>query len=147
MTDFEIVFRDPAYVENLMKKGDRAVNKTMDKIAMQLIGELSKRAPVDTGQLAAEGNWKAVEVSGYGRKVYSLKDYASAVWKGSKPHSAPFGPISLWAERHNMDPHALWWHIYQKGTAGNPFVERAMVRMEGPFDIYLTESLAKEGVI
>ncbi len=144
MAEFEIVF-DPDYLRKLMAKGDKAIHRTMDKIAMQLIGELSRTAPKDTGQLAAEGNWKSVP-DGYARKVYSLKSYAAAVWEGSRPHAAPWGPITLWADRHHVDPGALWWHIYHHGTAGNPFVERAMVRMNGPFDIYLADSMKEEGI-
>jgi hypothetical protein len=144
-SNFEIVWKE-GELEKILAKGEWAYQRAMDKVAMVFIGALSEAAPVDTGQLAAEGNWKAVPHGKYGRMIYSLKNYAAAVYYGSKPHAVPFGALSLWASRHNVPAMAVWYKIYHHGVDPNPFVDRATVKVSNqPFNIYMSEAMQEVG--
>ena len=125
------------------KKAPEIVGGELDgaiqQSAVQIQRETMVNAPVDTGQLRSQieyrktGNAQAV--------VGSKAKHSLPVHEGSKPHYAPLKALEPWARRKGIPVGAVWYSIAKKGTKANPFMKKAVDSLSGQIDSNFTKAL------
>lgn len=95
----------------------------MEYSAKRIRDDAKKRAPVDLGLL--KGGIHAItkfRKNSIWSKIISQAPWSSVSEFGSRPHTPPFMYIKDWAERHGLDPGAIWRSIREKGTKEHPYM-------------------------
>lgn len=117
-------------VNSLIDRGPQVAGKALERLGMKLIGLIKEEAPKDTGQMA--GSWYLHRRTDFEYVASPNAAYALYVYTGRKPggNPPPFGPIERWAHRHNLPAGPVWYKIWKKGIPPNPFVDRALERLQ-----------------
>ncbi len=118
---------------------DREINTIIDKtilrIASDLVNEMKEEAPVDTGRLR-----QSIQIL---RKrdndiyVGTNLDYADDVQYGAPPHEPPIVPLKKWVRRKlgkdESYAYAVKSKIKEEGTNANPYVTRAIENLRDKY--------------
>ncbi len=109
----------------------KMLNTSIRKSIILLQRYAIEETPVDQWRLRS---WFQTEFSDSFWRLFNPVQYAVYVHEWTKPHSAPFTPIALRAERHWLNPWSVWLAIKRKWTKANPFMDRAVERAEDEID-------------
>lgn len=101
-----------------------AIDRGIQKTALQVERTAKQRAPVDTGTLRKSIGYRDTGELQYA--VGSSVKYAPHVEFGTAPHMPPVDELRDWANDHNADAWALAMHIKQEGTPAQPFLRPAL---------------------
>lgn len=76
-------------------------------------------------------------------RLFNPVEYAVYVHDWTKPHTAPFGKIADWANRHWLNPWSVRYAIRMKWTKANPFMDRAVEEWEKQVDAIFEKEIDK----
>lgn len=145
--NIEIVPFTEEQLQAILAKGEVVLKKALYEVALQFAAFIAEEAPVDTGQLHNVGSWSVSEPGdSWEVRITTPLEYALYVYTGTRPHAAPFDPIAIWAERHGLEPGAVWYSILLHGTASNDYLDRAQQRMNQiDFTPFVEKHIAEAG--
>lgn len=105
---------------------DEQVNLGLRQSGLIIEAEAKKKVRVATGNLRRSIASTVAPLSGSPTAIiFAAAKYAASVEHGSKPHTAPLGPIQRWANRKGMSGGAVWMQIRRQGTKKHPFMHPA----------------------
>lgn len=107
---------------------EKYINKAISLSLLRILGAEKVEAPFGVSGLLRD-NWQ----TSFGRfegSIKALAPYAAYVHEGTAPHMPPVDQITPWANKKGISPWAIAMSIKKKGTKANPFLKRAVDKVQ-----------------
>lgn len=137
----EIEVFTPDQLKRILEQPLDTKRLVLKYVSTELWRDLGIEAPKDQGELA--GSFRSTQQDENTWLINSGRSYALAVNEGSRPHTPPWDPIAKWAERHGLEPGAVWHNIKTYGTAPNNYVDRAIESANRRVDEFIRRAVAE----
>lgn len=136
--DTEIRFRP----EDLPARFFRAVEWYFGAVAQELWGSIMEEAPVREGRLA--GSWQLRPVGRFTWSISTDVEYAAAVQEGTNPHDivARGRALAFQVDGRTI----LVRRVRHPGTEPNPYIDRAVGRVEERLEDFAAQAVDRLGV-
>jgi hypothetical protein len=143
MPQYEFTIFTKEQVEQILEKPAEAQRRVVKYTAQELMGNLKKEAPVDTGKLQGSFFMFQQGSEEFDWYIGSSADYALSVNDGAPPGDYDYGPIAAWAERHGLNPGGVFHNICAYGTAPNEYIDRGIVSTRGRVEEFFQRACAE----